>query len=131
LPPVDGELALCNTIADPIEAHVNGFGASLFDSTVGDARRTGVVRLDGSGRLWMSHVSKGGAKPGSLLAVVEESAKFRFSCGRDDNFENGAGNMDSAVDGRGRMIGIRSGNMNGICRAEEEETSSATAGLGL
>jgi hypothetical protein len=80
LPPVDGELALCNTIADPIEAHVNGFGASLFYGSIGNARRTGVVSLDGSGRLWMSHVCKGCSEPSGFLAVMEESAKFRFSC---------------------------------------------------
>ena len=37
--PVDVKLTLANAIADPIETHVNSFGAFLFDRVVGDADR--------------------------------------------------------------------------------------------
>jgi hypothetical protein len=34
--PVDDELALAYAVADPVEAHVNGFGALLVDGVIGD-----------------------------------------------------------------------------------------------
>ena len=43
--PVDKEVALLDSVAHPIEAHVNRFGAALADGGVDDARRSGVVRL--------------------------------------------------------------------------------------
>jgi hypothetical protein len=46
--PVDDELALVNSVADPIETHVHGFGAALFDRIVGDAFGAFVVGLDDS-----------------------------------------------------------------------------------
>jgi hypothetical protein len=33
---VDDELALAYAVADPVEAHVNGFGALLVDGVIGD-----------------------------------------------------------------------------------------------
>jgi hypothetical protein len=36
-PPVDEELALGDVVFDPVEAHVDGFSAALFDSVVGNA----------------------------------------------------------------------------------------------
>ena len=32
--PVNSELALSYSVADQIEAHIHGFGASLFDSVI-------------------------------------------------------------------------------------------------
>lgn len=43
--PVDNELALADTVTDPIEAHVHCFGAFLFDVVVGNTRRGVVVGL--------------------------------------------------------------------------------------
>ena len=31
------ELALIDAVADPIESHINGLGAALFDCVIGDA----------------------------------------------------------------------------------------------
>ena len=53
--PVDSKLALSNTVADPIEAHVDGFGAPLFDFVIDDAFGDGIVSLDGCGRLGPTH----------------------------------------------------------------------------
>ena len=56
--PVDTELALVDTVSDPVVAHVHGFGASDFDSVVGNAFRCGVVSLDWGGTwLRMAHFS--------------------------------------------------------------------------
>jgi hypothetical protein len=35
-------LALGDAIIYPVEAHVNGFGAALFDGVIGDAGSTGI-----------------------------------------------------------------------------------------
>jgi hypothetical protein len=37
LAPVDSKLVLCNSVPDPVETHVNGFGATLLDSSIGNA----------------------------------------------------------------------------------------------
>jgi hypothetical protein len=52
--PVDNDLELFDTLADPLEQHVIGFGAALFGSVNRDAFGSFVVFLDGSGRLWMT-----------------------------------------------------------------------------
>ena len=59
--PVDKELALVDAVSDPVEAHVNGFGATLFDSVVCNAGGAGIVGLDGSGRLGMAHLGESGS----------------------------------------------------------------------
>ena len=47
--PVDSDLALLDSISDPVEPHVHGFGAFRLDGFVGDAFGCGVVGLD---RCW-------------------------------------------------------------------------------
>lgn len=36
-PPLDEEVPLAYSVADPVEPHVDGFAASLLDGVVGDA----------------------------------------------------------------------------------------------
>jgi hypothetical protein len=89
LSPMDEELALADSVADPVEAHIHGFGSSLFDCFVADSGGTGVVGLDGSGWLWMAHVVEDGSEHGSLFAVVEQGGKFSFGGGREYWHEDG------------------------------------------
>ena len=51
--PLDDELALAFSVADPVVAHVDGFGTLLLDCFVDDAFSKSIVSLDGRGRLWM------------------------------------------------------------------------------
>jgi hypothetical protein len=51
--PVDQKLIILDAIFDPIKTHVDGFGATLLHSIISDAGGTGIVGLDGSGRLGM------------------------------------------------------------------------------
>ena len=53
--PVAVELALADTVTDPVETHVHGLGPPLFNIIVADAGGAGIVDLDGSGRLGPSH----------------------------------------------------------------------------
>ena len=52
--PVDHELSLGFTVLQPVEVHVDSFGASLFDGLVADAFGGGVVSLDSCWRLGVS-----------------------------------------------------------------------------
>jgi hypothetical protein len=52
---VNKELQLFYAVADPLESHGPGPGASLLHCVVGDAVGAFVVGLDGCRRLWMSH----------------------------------------------------------------------------
>ncbi len=47
-----------------------------FDGVVGDAYSSGIVAMDGSFRLWVTQFFEGKTDYHSLLAVVEEGAKF-------------------------------------------------------
>jgi hypothetical protein len=49
--PMDAEVPLADTVAYPIEAHVDSFGSALFDGIVDDAMGAGVIGLDGCWRL--------------------------------------------------------------------------------
>ena len=55
--PVDMEVALADTVANPIETHVDCFGAALFDCVVCDAFGGAVVCGEYGGWLWPSHFS--------------------------------------------------------------------------
>jgi hypothetical protein len=98
--PVDKELAFGDAVFDPVEAHVNGFGATLFDSVVGYAGSTGIVSLDGSGWLGMAHLGEGGAEPGTIFGIVEEGAKFGFGGGGHNSLDDGAGDVNGAIERR-------------------------------
>ena len=43
--PVDEKLTLGTTVADPVVAHVNHFGAALFDGVIGNAIDRAVVSM--------------------------------------------------------------------------------------
>ena len=47
--PLDLELSLVDTIADPPEAHIQSFGTLGFDGIVGDSGSGGIVALDNGG----------------------------------------------------------------------------------
>ena len=52
--PVDVELSMVDSVAEPVEAHVNGFGSVLFDGGVHDTIRGAVVSAQWCGWLWMA-----------------------------------------------------------------------------
>ena len=97
LAPVDKEVALTDAVSYPIETHVHGLGAALFDGVVADAGGTCVVGLDGSGWLGVSHVLEDGSEHGGFLAIVEEGCEFCFGGGGEDRDEDGGENVYGAV----------------------------------
>ena len=52
--PVDVELALLDPVLQPVEAHVDGLGAFLFDGVCEDTMACGIVGLEWCGWLGMS-----------------------------------------------------------------------------
>jgi hypothetical protein len=97
---VDEELALADAVADPIEANVDGFGAPLFDGIIGNACSTFIVSLDGCGWLGVAKLSKGGAQHVCILSIEEKGAKFTFSARGNNDTEDVAVDVDSAIERR-------------------------------
>lgn len=126
--PVDSELALADAIADPVEAHVDGFGAALLDSVVDDAFGTGVVSLDWSGGLGPAHGDECVSKDTGVLGVDEEGAEFGFGGGGEDSTHDTADDMDGSIEWRSGGIGQM---IVGDFAAEMVEASSARASFGL
>ena len=59
--PEDVEVALTDTVTNPIKTHVHGSAAFLFDGVIGNAIGACIVGLNGSGWLWVSHGDEDGA----------------------------------------------------------------------
>ena len=57
--PKNKELALADTVSDPVESHIHGAGTFLFNGVVDDSIGTSIVCLYWRGRLWMAHGKKG------------------------------------------------------------------------
>ncbi len=81
LAPMDTELALSDSIAYPVEAHVDGLGSALFDAIIDDAISHFIVRLDGSGRLGMAQSLQCVADGARFPGIVEEAGDFGFGGG--------------------------------------------------
>jgi hypothetical protein len=95
--PVDYEFALLDSVADPIKAHVYGFGAELFYHFIGDTSRACIVGLDGCGSLRMSHIFESDGERNTITSILEDGAKFCL-CGRfHDIAHDGAECVDGAV----------------------------------
>ena len=82
LAPINDELALADSVCDPVEFHIYALGATLLDGAVDDTGSDGVVGLDGCGGLRVAHFLEAGAKGAGLGTVVEEASQFGFGGGR-------------------------------------------------
>jgi len=76
--PLDDELAVLDAILEPIETHVNCFGAFLFNSSIEDAAGDTVVSCDDSGQLGPSHFVEGLPDWDSGLGIDECRAGLGF-----------------------------------------------------
>jgi hypothetical protein len=86
--PVENELSLFDSVADPVETYVHGNGSAMLDSVVGYAFCAFVVCLDGCGRLWMIEFFEGNADTAGILRKVEQGNEFGFSCGGHDMLDD-------------------------------------------
>mgnify|MGYP002809949774 CR=1 FL=1 len=76
--PEDTELVLTCAVAEPVEAHIYGFGAALFDGAVGNAGGAAVVNLERCGRLRMAHFVKADADGNGIFGIEKGSTSFCF-----------------------------------------------------
>ena len=84
--PINEKLSLSNAIANPIEAHVDGFGASLLDGIVSDTTCSAIVGLDGRCRLDMSQFFECNPHGTNFFGVMKNAGNFGFSCTGDNFF---------------------------------------------
>jgi hypothetical protein len=76
---MDRELSLANSIAEPVEAHVNAFGTALFYCIRRQADDKFIVAEERSGRLLMAHLVGNRAKPDAVLSVEKRGAVLSFA----------------------------------------------------
>eukprot|EP00978_Attheya_sp_CCMP212_P042946 scaffold271559_cov35-Attheya_sp.AAC.1 len=74
------ELPLLFAILEPVEAHVDGFGAALFGSVIDDAGSTAVVDLEGCRGLGMAHIFKDDSENDTFAGDEKTGTQFGFSC---------------------------------------------------
>jgi hypothetical protein len=75
----DFELALSNTITEPMEAHINGFGTSDLEGIVGKTNSCSVVYIDDCGTiLWEFKSGGNDAEPNCVPTSSIGSAVFGF-----------------------------------------------------
>ena len=76
--PIYFELALSASVTDPIETHIGGLGAFLFDGVHGKSYGGGVVHLHFGGRIGMIHFLQCGSYRDSLLTIDVGCSYFGF-----------------------------------------------------
>ena len=101
--PGDGELALSNAIADPVETHVDALGPLDLQCVVAEADGAFVVTLDRGCGLRMAEGVQAYAEPDRVLRVDEDAAVFRLGCRRNDDVEDATGCEE------GRVVGAEKG----------------------
>ena len=74
--------------AYPVEMHVHKFYASRDNVFVDNANISGVISLDGRGRLRPSHFDECLAQRNHFLICNEKRAKLIFSCQGHDKFDD-------------------------------------------
>ena len=98
--PVNMKLSLTLSVADPIEAHVHGFGSALDNSVGDDADCTFVVELYRRRALVVSHFLQCGSHGNCVLGVDETRTSFGFLDGGHDGVNNFAVDEDRRIEGR-------------------------------
>ena len=95
--PIKNEVFLEDLILYRIESHIYCLGFYLFYSSIGDFDGVGIVGLDGSDRLRVSHFSECDTEHGAVVGVAEEAAGFGFGSRRNKILYDVANGVDGAV----------------------------------
>jgi hypothetical protein len=122
---------LLDTILDPLEVHINGFGAALFDGVIDNSRGAQIISLDGGVMLEVPRGFQSGAQPGGILGIVEEGTKIQPWWCWDNHVQNRSKDMDGTIDRWRISGGDNVGCMVGVTRAEEEINTQVAARLGF
>ena len=95
--PIYFELTLSASVTDPIETHIDGLGAFLFDGVRGESCGNGVVHLHFCGRLGMIQFLQCGSDQDSLLTIDVGCSYFGFCRRSHDIFHDLGDTVDWAV----------------------------------
>ena len=74
--PVDKELALFDSVSNPMEAHVNSPGAFLLDLAIGKTDGGGVVGFYWCGRLGVTEFFEGNPERACIFCVEKSGSDF-------------------------------------------------------
>ena len=111
------EVALIGSVADPIEAHVDGFRCLLLDGCIDDAVGGRVMGLERGWWLLVAHFGKSCAQYGGFFRIEEEGADFGFSGGGHDFAENLGEVEDGPIGGWVGAAGAVAEEMMAACTA--------------
>ena len=95
--PVDSELALADTVPDPVELHVHGLGPALFDTVIDNSICHLIVCLDVGGRLGVAQSLQSVAQWAALTGIVEKAGHFSFGGRGQDHPHDTAQDVDSTI----------------------------------
>jgi hypothetical protein len=106
---VDKELALPDTVLEPVPTHVHCFGSLLLHGPVGEAVGCRVVDLEGRWRLGMAQFQERGTDGDRVLGIEVARSDLSLGSSPDDDIDDGAERVNGAIEGRnggGRGGGI-------------------------
>ena len=98
--PVNFKLLLCHAIAEPVESHIPGFGATLAHVGSGELKSSRVISFDGCWWLGMIECDEGVAEWNCSLAIVEDAERLRLGSGCNNWLDAGTLSEDRAIVGR-------------------------------
>ena len=96
--PENVEVVLADAVADPVETHVHGATAFLFDRVVGNTGSTGIVGLHWCCWLGVPHGDENGAEHFGIFTVVKKCTEFGFGGGGHDIGHDDAVDMYGSVE---------------------------------
>jgi len=103
-PPQNDVVAKGHAVTDPVVAHIDGFGATPANGLSGNAESGGVVGDERRWRLWVTKVGQGGTEGRGRLTVEEKAGDLGFRGRSDDGWEDGADNVDAAINRAGSGV---------------------------
>ena len=103
--PLELELELFNSVFDPVETHINGFGAFLFECAVDDAVGSAVVSAYGCRWLGMAHFDESSSDGYGLLSIKVNSGDFGFGGRCHDVLDDFCKDEDRAIEEGTGMVG--------------------------
>ena len=107
--PEEVVLALFDSVLEPVEAHVYGFGAALLDSVREDAVSDCIVCFEGSGWLGMAKFNEGLSDGASILSGHEGGSGLGFRGGGDNWANLAAEDVDGTIVSGRVMRGVFTG----------------------
>ena len=124
-------MALADAVADPVESHVDGFGAALLDCVIGDAGAASIVDDDWSSWLRVAHFGESSTHGDGFFTIEECGAGLGFGGSGHDDVHDGAEGVYSSIVRRGWCVGTGGDFRVSSESSEKVITAGAAAGCGF